>query len=105
MCSKSDEFATEMCRDHVFTLILGAAFFLRYSPAANRPSLAIESDEFIPAAGAISWQHLPVREYQHAALPMYFIKASGLIFGRSQLGYRMFRILGTCQKLYFLAVS
>lgn len=79
--------------DRVAVLILVGAFALRYCPAATHPYLAIEADESIPIVEGISWEHLPIREHQHAALSMYLIKASSILFGKTQLGYRMFDVL------------
>ena len=84
-----------------------AAAILRFYSAATTPQIDIEFEEFIPSAESISWSHLPVRDYQHPALPSYLIRASAELFGRSVLGYRMLSIvagLGLIYLLYLIAL-
>ena len=92
-----------------YVLVLLAAVFLAAAVgwAARRPHTYVEERETLPCARGINWHHLPVREYQHCALPIYFIKLSGLIFGTSDLGFRMFNIaagLGSILAVYALGL-
>jgi 4-amino-4-deoxy-L-arabinose transferase-like glycosyltransferase len=92
-----------------YVLLLLAAVFLAaaVAVAALRPHTYVEERETLPCARGINWHHLPVREYQHCALPIYFIKLSGLIFGTSNLGFRMVNIfagLGSILAIYALGL-
>lgn len=77
----------------VFWLIVATAFVLRAIPAFTAVEDYLEKEEFIPAAMSISWHHLPIREYQHPAMPAYLIKLSSLLFGTSLTGYRFLNVL------------
>jgi len=66
---------------------------LRLVSAVRAPLDLIEVDEFIPAAMTLSWEHHPIRATQHGAVPIYFIRASALIFGDSDLGFRMLSVV------------
>ena len=92
-----------------YVLVLLAAVFLAAAMAyaAVRPYDYVEEKETLPCARGINWHHLPVREYQHCALPIYFIKLSGLIFGEGRLGFRVFNIaagLGSILAVYALGL-
>lgn len=89
----------------VMILIIFLACWFRFMSAFESPLEAIEKEEFIPFASSISWSHLPIREYQHAALPGYLIKVSSVLFGSSLFGYRIFNVLagiGTILLLYMI---
>ena len=91
--------------DWVMVLIFAIAFWLRITSAFESPVELIEKEEFIPFASSISWSHLPIREYQHAALPGYLIKVSSVFFGTSLFGYRIFNVfagIGTIVLLYMI---
>jgi 4-amino-4-deoxy-L-arabinose transferase-like glycosyltransferase len=93
--------------DAWFVVCFLAAAILRFYSAATTPKIDMEWEEFIPAAEIISWSHLPIRDYQHPALPAYLIRASAELFGRSVLGYRMLSIvagLGLICLLYSIAI-
>jgi 4-amino-4-deoxy-L-arabinose transferase-like glycosyltransferase len=80
--------------DWCLALILAGAFALRLASAISAPYLEpIETVEIIPCAQRISWDYLPIREYQHAALPAYLVKASGALFGESRVGFRMLDVV------------
>lgn len=77
-------------------LLVGIVFlgaWLRFEAARQSPSYYIERVEFIPIALTISPDHLPLRVSQHGALPAYLIRASGMIFGETLLGFRMLSVI------------
>jgi len=93
--------------DISFIVCLLAAAILRFYSAATTPQIEMEILEFIPSAESISWSHLPIRDYQHPALPAYLIRASAELFGRSVIGYRILSIvagLGLICLLYSIAL-
>ncbi len=92
--------------DWLLILILAVAGALRLHSAATASQTSDEFETYIPSATRISWDHLPIRETQHAALVAYFIKASSLIFGGSPLGFRLLSVLAgvaTIALLYEIA--
>lgn len=73
-------------------IVLVAALLRVWNAATARP-LMIERLEYVPAALTISWDHMPVRIAQHGALPAYFVRLSGLLFGDSDLGFRLSSVI------------
>ncbi|MGH9387663.1 MAG: glycosyltransferase family 39 protein, partial [Vicinamibacterales bacterium] len=98
---------TEVTRARwALVLILFGAASLRLLNARTSPLDEIEAIEFIPAAMTLSWEHHPIRVAQHAAVPIYLIRASALVFGESDVGLRAFSIiagLATIALLYAVA--
>jgi 4-amino-4-deoxy-L-arabinose transferase-like glycosyltransferase len=96
---------TSRARWALFGLLVVAGG-MRVVSAARAPLELIERDEFIPAAMSLSLDHLPIRVAQHAAVPLYLIRASAMIFGESHLGLRMLSVvagMGTILLLYLIA--
>jgi 4-amino-4-deoxy-L-arabinose transferase-like glycosyltransferase len=90
----------------ILLAILLAGATIRLVGAGRAPLELIERDEFIPAAMTLSWDHHPIRVAQHGAVPMYFIRASGLLFGESAFGLRLMSVaagLATALLLYLVA--
>jgi 4-amino-4-deoxy-L-arabinose transferase-like glycosyltransferase len=91
----------------IVCLLVAAVLRVYAASPSIKPQGGIEVDEFIRCAESISWQHLPIRDYQHPALPAYLIRASAELFGRSVLGYRFLGILaglGLIALLYSIAL-
>ena len=91
----------------VASIVVVAAALRLYS-SVSAPYLYIEAEEYVKFAQRISWDHLPIREMQHAALPSYLIKFSGLLFGQTRVGYRMLGVLagvGTILVIYRLGLQ
>jgi 4-amino-4-deoxy-L-arabinose transferase-like glycosyltransferase len=78
-------------------LILLAALVVRVYLATSREYLHDEINTAIPLSKTISFDpdrlHLPLRGENHPALPAYVVKASSVLFGTSQLGYRGMHLL------------
>ncbi len=83
--------------DLVFLVVLAAALALRLQLAATQPYIHDEANTSIPLSQTISLApgnvHLPLRGENHGALPAYFVKASGSLFGASAPGYRAVHLL------------
>jgi len=88
-----DDSAQRLRSDWILLVILTIAAGLRGASAVNVPYVHCEDRELIPWSQQISWQHLPIREWQHPALPAYLIKASSVLFGKTRLGFRMMSLL------------
>jgi 4-amino-4-deoxy-L-arabinose transferase-like glycosyltransferase len=78
-------------------LILLTALVVRVYLATTREYLHDEINTAIPISKTISFDpdhlHLPLRGENHPALPAYVVKASSVLFGTSQLGYRGMHLL------------
>ena len=87
--------------DVVFLVILVAALTLRLHLATTAEYIHDEDNNAIALARTISFKarslHLPMRGENHGALPAYFVKIGGMLFGRTPIGYRSVHIfLGLC---------
>ncbi len=87
--------------DPVFVLIFFAALVFRIHLASTVPYIHDEENNAIPLSKTISFTpghlNLPLRGENHPALPAYVVKASGVIFGTTPLGYRALHVLlGMC---------
>ena len=81
----------------VLLTIITIAFLMRLFLAATFPYIWVEENEYIPLAESISLRgeslNLPIRGWHHPALPGYFIKAGGFLFGKNPIGFRFFGII------------
>ena len=78
--------------DFILLLIVAAALLLRLQLASTVAYIHDEENTAIPLSQTISLApgnvHLPLRGENHPALPAYFVRASGELFGTTPLGYR-----------------
>jgi 4-amino-4-deoxy-L-arabinose transferase-like glycosyltransferase len=95
--------------DVLFLLILAGALFLRLDLATTKEYIHDEENTSIPTSQSISFAagnlQLPIRGRNHPALPAYFVKISGLLFGTTRLGYRLFHVIaaiGVIVMVFFL---
>src|SRR5690349_12781079 len=79
--------------DRVAWLILLLALSFRLYAAIEKPLLHDEEHSYIRFAKEISLRpghvNLPIRETQHAALPLYIARAGTLLFGQSNFRFRL----------------
>lgn len=91
-------------------LLLLLAVLARTFLASSTAYVWDEDRDWIHVAESISFEpdrlHLPVRAIAHPALPAYLIKASGALFGRTPLGFRLASVLaGTITVLVIYAAA
>jgi hypothetical protein len=96
--------------DVVFLVILVAALTLRLHLATTAEYIHDEDNNAIALARTISFKvrslHLPMRGENHGALPAYFVKIGGMLFGRTPIGYRSVHIfLGLCTVVMLYRVT
>lgn len=96
--------------NRILIYILLMAAVARFYTAWTVCDQYIETEEFIPCAESISWDYLPIRDYQHPALPSYFIRASHAIFGSLSFGnelfaYRVMSVLAGLASIYFIYLT
>jgi hypothetical protein len=81
-----------MLRDPLLIAILLAAVALRLYMALTTSHIWDEDRDWILMAQRISFDpaapYLPVRAFNHGALPAYFIKLGSFLFGETALGFR-----------------
>jgi 4-amino-4-deoxy-L-arabinose transferase-like glycosyltransferase len=83
--------------DRVLMLILLGALIVRVHLATTREYIHDENNTAIPLSKTISFDpgnlHLPLRGENHPALPAYVVKVSSVLFGTTELGYRLMHVL------------
>jgi 4-amino-4-deoxy-L-arabinose transferase-like glycosyltransferase len=83
--------------DPFLLAILLAALLLRLHLAVTAEYIHDEQNNAIPLSKTITFSpvlNLPLRGENHGALPAYVVKASGVLFGTSPLGYRLLHVVG-----------
>jgi 4-amino-4-deoxy-L-arabinose transferase-like glycosyltransferase len=97
-----------MHRNWAVVLVLVAAALVRLNAARERPYVYDEDRLAIPIARSISFSpdnlNLPLRGPHHPALPYYFVKISGAVFGETKLGYRMVHLLSGIFTIFLISV-
>ncbi len=90
-----------MLADPLLLAILALALALRLYVALTTSHIWDEDRDWVLMASRISFApdhpYLPIRSFNHGALPAYLIKLGSMLFGETIAGFRIFSVLlGTC---------
>ena len=97
-----------LLRDPVLLVLLAAAFVIRLYVALTTTHIWDEEREWIVVAHAISFNpdalHLPIRSFNHGALPAYLIKVGSFLFGEGVFGFRFTSVVAGTASIAFVAL-
>lgn len=88
---------TAFLRDPVILAALAATFSIRLYIALTTSHIWDEDRDWAVTAEMISFDpnatYLPIRSFNHGALPAYFIKLGTFLFGETPLGFRIMSVV------------